>query len=407
MPFRTGTFCRPSRIAALERIGHHTHYLDLRLHRNAETFLPPLINASGEEEAFAYTPNASSTASAAAKYGSEQIADMLVKQYPPLFHSSTNVPSFVRALSALRNLREVDVSSTSTSVTEGRRSTVDYALISLRVALERAPLPHLDTLSFSPIYPSGLLYMQPLNSLGATPASVKRWSHIRHLSIAMESSSLDKSTRSDQLKTLHNYLRTFAGSLSSFHFRWHGCKGPSPISLDSEPGIFFPPQTKDRNARTYPSTKDNIAIKFTALHHVNVQNAEVDASQISAFICQHRRTLEEFKFESIKLRTGNWEQALSPLAKFKKMRKDEVKLDEKMEVPIMLSVPVVKPEPTPMVDVNVGEDANAEEQKPAPRRKSVLQRLLSMAKARKARDLPREADEQHIKSIFRTSVPWR
>lgn len=391
--FRNSTFSRPSRIAALERIGHHTHSLELKLPRTADTFLPPLINANGEEEAFVYKPNVSPTASASVKYGSDDAAVLLVKQYPPLFHSSTNVPAFVRALTALPNLARLTVNSPSSEVTQcqGWRSTVDYALISLRIAIERAPLYNLDTLSFSPIHPSGLLYMQP-HGVGGNPGSVRRWSQIRHMSIDMESSPIERSVRSDQLKTLHHYLRTFAGSLSSFHFRWHGPKGPSPMSLDTEPGIF------PGNQETGAGAKDGTAIKFKALHHVNVQNAEIDASQISAFICSHRRTLEEFNFESIKLRSGDWEQALSPLAKMRQSRMYRPKAEEPMEVPIILSVPF---QATRTVVASPGV-----RREPEATKHPMIQRWITKAKVIKAKEHLKEGSE-HMRSLLRHSIPWR
>lgn len=394
---------RPSRIAALERLGHHVNTLELTMKRCPDSVLPPLINLYGEETSFSYRPQVAPNASGAAKYGSTEVADLLVKQYPPLFHSSTNVPAFVRALNALPNLRHLRISCPSNQVAPKCRTTVDYALISLRMAIERAKLPHLNTISYAPIYPAGLLYMQPLHGFGGTPASVRRWAQIQHMSIDMELADTAGPSRADQLKTLHNYLRNFAGFLRSFHFKWRGEKGPSPISLDSEPGIF----SSRGAASAMPSS--GTAIRFTALHRLDVSNAEVDASQISAFISQHRKTLEEFKFEAIRFRSGDWDEALRPLARWRRSLRPKpsprVHPGEAMEVPLMLSPVNLK---TPMVDIRtVVEEAEEEAAacEHARNRHSAFQKWLTRVKINRAKEQIRGGSES-MRGLLRRSIPW-
>src|SRR5438477_2127740 len=53
--FRTGSFTRPARIAALERIGHHVRTLTFHMEHTSETFLPPLLDpVTGEEQVYIY-----------------------------------------------------------------------------------------------------------------------------------------------------------------------------------------------------------------------------------------------------------------------------------------------------------------------------------------------------------------
>ena len=352
--YKSSTFIRPSRVAALERIGYNVQQLTFSAPHTPETNLAPLVNPeTGEEADFVYTPQVQSPQSLTEKfkhpkYGSWELADLLVKQYPPLFHASTNVPSFVRALSALFNLSHLKISCPNeTNGSLGRRSTVDFALISLRIAIERAPLDRLDSISFLPIHPNGLFYMQPVLGFGVSPKSLRRWARIKKMKIVMQSFDTDRTTRSGQLKTLHSYLRGFATTLTQFYFKWQGAKGPSPISLDSEPDITYSPNPAedgiqdDKQGQSKPK-KGLTALNFTALHQMELENAVMDATQISAFICQHRKTLEEFKFEHIKLRSGDWDEALSPLARMGR-RAEKLKRQEKreeqmsMDVPLMLS----------------------------------------------------------------------
>lgn len=176
--FKTTTFTRPARMAALERIGHHVRTFSFTMPHTADTFLPPLIDPiTGEERSFVYTPLVYKSSTPAGKvrqpkYGSWEVTDLLVQQYPPLFHAATNISAFVRLISALPYLSHLKVSCPDQEFAQKyRRSVVDYALISLRVAIERTSPELLDTLSFLPIHPAGLFYLQPLHGFGATPGS--------------------------------------------------------------------------------------------------------------------------------------------------------------------------------------------------------------------------------------------
>ncbi|KAK4998484.1 hypothetical protein LTR28_013666, partial [Elasticomyces elasticus] len=228
--FKASTFTKPARIAALDRIGHHVNTLNFSLPHTTETFLPPLIDpVTGEERSFTYVPQVKPPATIIdkirqPKYGDWETTDVLIKQYPPLFHAATNVAAFVRAFTSLSNLTHLKLGCPGQDAAQRyRRSTVDYALISLRIAIERAPLTSLHTISLLPIHASGLQYLSPLLGYGATPGSPRRWSQIRILTLHVESlPPHDTASAPAHLKLVHAYLRTFAPTLTHLAFRWLG-----------------------------------------------------------------------------------------------------------------------------------------------------------------------------------------
>jgi hypothetical protein len=100
--FRSSTFDKPSRMAALERIGVHIQAMTFKISHDRETFLPPILDPiTGTEQTFIYTPRRCQLGGSSPRYGSRQMTELLVKQYPPLFHASTNIPSFVQALTRI------------------------------------------------------------------------------------------------------------------------------------------------------------------------------------------------------------------------------------------------------------------------------------------------------------------
>jgi len=342
VPFRSSTFTRPARIAALERIGHHVRTLEFDMPHTPDTFLPPLLHpVTGEEQIFVYTPQihpdrASALRLSEPKYGSWEMTDLLVKQYPPLFHASTDVPSFVRAFEALPSLRHLKISCPGqSSAHRYRRSVVDYALISLRIAVEQAALKQLDTLSLLPVHPAAVVYLRSNMGYGATPSATKRWAQITKLAIHMDSFPFPPNQPGDHLKCLHSYLASFP-ALSRLFFRWRGAKGPCPLSLDTEPGLASSlmvgssacPRTSSFRLRP---------LRFPKLKYMELENAVLDASQVSSFIMDHRRSIKEFDFEHVQLRSGCWDDALAPLTRISGSDQWKEKQEEVMDVPIMLS----------------------------------------------------------------------
>ncbi|KAH9880567.1 hypothetical protein IAQ61_000860 [Plenodomus lingam] len=343
--FKPSSFSKPARMEALSRIGRHVKTFTFRMPHGPDTFLPPLIDPfTGTERQFLYepqiqTPQPGPSATKVPKYGSWELQDLLVKQYPPLFHAATNVPAFVAAFSHLTNLTHLTISCPgSRHAPRHRRSAVDYALISLRIAVERAPLSALCSLSLQPMHPGGLLYLHPMHGFGSTPSSAKRWAQIRSLSMTMDciplSDAVPLSPRSrahslEHLRILHAYLRTLSRRLTRLSFRWLGARGPSPLSLDTDtateretetcmltpsPPHHLPDKPTHPHSPTKPAHPPR-PLLFPALHTLTLSNSTSTAPQIAAFISAHARTLVDFNFEAVTLKVGDWDDALRPLTR--------------------------------------------------------------------------------------------
>lgn len=315
--FRAGTFTKPARMAALERIGHYVRTLTFLMPHTAETFLPPLIDPiNGEPKVFVYEPQLCSGPSAqnphpSPKYGSWEMTDLLAKQYGPLFHAATNIPAFIRAFTAMPSITHLKISCPGQEPSQRyRRSAVDHALISLRMAVERAPLKSLSALSLMPIHPGGLLYLRSSMGIGARPDGVRRWAQVKKLAIHMDSWAFDlPNSPTDHLKLLHSYLISFSPNLERLFFRWKGARGPCPFTLDTEPILLNPTLTTSGQQRRLPR------LRLPRLRCAELSNSHPDASQLNRFIHRHRRTLQECDFDEVDLRTGTWDEALAVLTR--------------------------------------------------------------------------------------------
>lgn len=404
--FRPNTFARPARMEALERIGHHVHTLTFRMPHSRDTFLPPLIDpVTGEQKSLVYEPQIHKPPTLLGKmktpkYGSWEMTDLLIKQYPPVFHAATNVPAFMRALMAVPFLTHLKVDCPGQEPAQRhRRSAVDYALISLRIAVERAQLPDMDTLTIEAMHPAGLLYLQPAMGPGSTPASNKRWLQIRKLALHLDSEPYTEKASSTHLRILHSYLRTFSPSLTKFLFRWNGEKGPSPLSLDLEPGL-SPPSTPESGASRPSGLR---ALKFPQLLYLELENAVMDSFQISTFILRHRRSITEFNFEDVSLRSGTWDDALAPLTRIAGSEDWKTRAEEVMDVPIVLS-PVDEIQPDLLITNELDDLKYSHEQ-------NSVSKWWSRSRNNKATSKAKEQlyeAEEHMRKFLRTSVfPWR
>jgi len=321
--FDTSTFSRRSRVLGLDSIGHHVKHFHFHLPHSDATFLPPLIDPETLEEiTFRYEPqnihcsrpSSSSSESSSSRYGSWEMNDLLVRQYPPLFHAATNTTSFIKAFNAMPCLRHITISCPDLPAGQRyRRSAVDYALISLRLAIEAANPPFLDTLSLDPIYPSTTFYLRPHQGIGTSPASTRVWHRIKNVNIKMHNFADTEDDTTDHLKILHTYLQNFR-SMEKLSFSWLGEPGPCPLSLDAEPCTSRPSSLD--SSTSCPVTAALPAcrpIKFRRLRSMKLENAVLDASQASRFITTHRKCVRHIDFASCTLRSGTWDDALAPL----------------------------------------------------------------------------------------------
>jgi len=384
--FRSGVLTRPARLAALDRLGHHVKHLTFSIPHTAESSLPPLIHPeTGEEVNFTYTPQTDALNARQAKYGDEDITELLARQYPPLFHAATNVPAFIRAVSCFVHLEHLEVScpgSEAYAVRQPRRSTVDFALISLRIAIERSCMNALDTLSLNPIHPAGLFSLSPLSSCGAAPASARRWAFIKHLSISTPGLSPSRSPHAEQEKDtskhLTSYLSTFQPTLQTLDFTWLGAKGPLPFYKPASPST--PQDHSPAHHHRKPSL--NNTLHFPKITTLSITNAQTKASSLRTLAIQHSPTLQTLELTNVELTSGTWEEAFAPLLKTKsknnprtppprksKPTQNVAPAEEMADIPIMLA-PATPPTPPEKSPPN-SSPSSSRSQQPRPRLQQV------------------------------------
>ncbi|KAI2627350.1 hypothetical protein GGS26DRAFT_583024 [Hypomontagnella submonticulosa] len=324
LTFTAHTFTRQSRIEALSRIGQHIEHLTFYFPHSDATFLPPLIHPeSGREISFLYKPHTSmASVLERPKFANSGLGEILTQQYPPLFHAATNVPSFINAMAYLPKMRHLTIKTPGQDPRERyRRDIVDYALISLRISLERAPMKKLTKLSLSSVHPSAFIYLRHIIGFGCLPSAGRRWKQIRKLHISVESWDFyGPSPGLDHLKMIDDYIRDFSTDLEKLTFTWLGRKGPCPLSLAADP-LFAPPRSSQKlfNEVTSPMSPlppapSRKPIVFQKLRYMAVRNATMNAPQVAALVASHQHSVREYDFENVVLiNDGNWNDALAPL----------------------------------------------------------------------------------------------
>jgi hypothetical protein len=338
--FRAGTFSKSARLAALQRIGHHIKEVTFYLPRNMDTRLPPLIDPySGEQKEFVWKPSAA-TSTKQPRYGNTEITDLLIRQYPPLFHAATNVQSFVNAMSSLTNLQHLRVSCLGAEEAIPRRAQgtniMQVALTSLLYAVEQARFKHLDTVTLSNIWHTDIVALSSL-SMCPNPGSAKRWSNVRTLDISM-SLGPHLSIKNDQLKLLREYIRAYKG-LRRFSFRWIGVRGPSPL-----------PELVSEQKNTHPAFRDaspsSSAALFSHLEYLTLSNVTISAPQVQRMIQTHKSILKEVDLENVVLQDGSWHDALATMNGVEVKTKPPYTAEEG-DVPIMLAPSILLPQTRP------------------------------------------------------------
>jgi len=324
LTFTANSLTKASKIEALSRIGHHIEHLTFSMSHSPATFLPPLIHPqTGEEILFLYHPH-TSTASvqSRAKYDNSELGEILTQQYPPLFHAATHVPSFIAAMEHMTNMRHLTIKTPGQDPSERyRRDIVDYALISLRISLERAPLTKLNKLTLSGVHPSALHYLRHSPGFGALPSAALRWRQIRKLYISVESWDFyGPAPGLDQLKIIDDYIRGFAQGLDKLSFTWLGRRGPCPIALSGDP-LFAVPRSSKKLFNEVTSPMSPLpprpfrrSLVIPRLRSMSVRNATMNVEQLRSLVTSHKQTVREFDFENVALvRGGSWDEALAPL----------------------------------------------------------------------------------------------
>ena len=351
--FKANTFTKPARLAALDRLGFYVKTLSFNIPHSAETILPPLIEPdTGEELSFTYTPQVEASSAHRPKYGDLGTTEILTRQWPALFHAATNVPAFIRAFSAFVNLSHLKLSCPGyDSAIRHQRTIVDYALISIRIAVERTCLNGLERLTLSPIHPGGLLYLSPVLGYGSTPRSASRWRRINDLAISVHLPVHDSTPgHFDHFKLLESYIRNFQSNLTTFKFSWVGDKGPIPMKRSRLPNIGAEdhPAIRQGHCASSPlKRKAMTPLHFPKLEFAELENCKASARSIHDFAEAHKQTLKELNLEDMELASGTWEEALAPLIHVNARPRPSADL---AEIPIMLS-PTTLPAPMERVEM--------------------------------------------------------
>ena len=408
--FKTSTFIRPARLAALDRLGFYVKTLRFNFPHSAETFLPPLVDPeSGAELSFTYTPLTEPPTAQRPKYGDIGTTEILTRQWPTLFHAATNVPAFIRAFSAFVNLSHLKISCPGYDQNQRfRRNIVDFALISLRIAVERNSLNALESLTLSPIHPGGILYLSPILGLGATPRSASRWSRIQRLTIrATNLPTTNRDGEPDYLQLLQTYIRNFQSNLMAFKFRWDQEKGPAPFEQLSTAVNVHGTQSPHVNANR-PGTaslhncKAPRSLRFPKLQYAEFENVKATSAEVNSFVEVHKRTIRELNFEDVELTGGTWDSALAPLTKRRRTRASE----DVADIPIMLSPTTAFPLPMECVEV-AQQETNGRKSLRMSRWLSTRSKVRAPSAARKVRE-GLLGCEEHLRKVFRgSSLPWR
>lgn len=302
-----------------------------------ETTLPPLIDPwTGEQKPFIWKPSIAQSRIAEnstkqPRYGDEQTTDLLIRQYPPLFHAAANVQSFVTAMSCLENLQHLKIScAAAEEVTPSRAhgtDIVEIALTSLRCAIEEARLKHLDTLTLSNIRSIDIMALSH-PAISARPGSSLSWSKVRVLDITVYSEP-DSTAKSDQLKLLRKYARGYK-SLRRFSFRWIGARGPSPLpELASEQKTSTHPACRHAS----PSTPAQL---FPHLGYLALDNVMISAIQVERLMQTHKSTLRQIDLKNVVLKNGSWHDALATMYGVD-VKTKTTSITEEGDVPIMLA----------------------------------------------------------------------
>lgn len=421
--FQRGLFTRPSWLALLDRLGPHVQTFHFHMPHGTHTALPPLIDDFGQDVPFIYEPYTGSTRKAfdfVPPYGSQEVYDLLTKHYPTIFHAAANVPSFIRVFSSLTNVRHLKISTPGQARSEAYlRSAVDYALISLRIAVERNKLVKLDTLSLLSVHPGAPFYLNPFSGFGARPNSLRRWKQIKKLTIEMDTPPT--STLPDHLKFCHHYLQVFAATLVDFDFRWQGAHAPWPLTLHNEP---MPNNDRCRSIHTRRSHLSLSRLRMPNLRNMYAANIAVDAWQISAFVERNRdmmsrHNLCSLEFKESTLRSGTWDEALAPFSRIsgsdrwaaaveaaRKEADDSVMVEETLEVPLIMSPLDLDPDP-PVAGLELLKPVRYEPLGPGRLSKFSPHLGLHRASAR-TKDLLQDTEE-HMRELFRASIfsCWR
>lgn len=228
--FRLNSLTERSRIQALSRIGQHVSHLTFNFPHSQETALPRLLDVeSGEEVGFRYVPRRLTPSfvlqSSRRRCAQAELEQILTLHYPALFHQSTDIQSFYCFLRMLPRLQHLSITCPGQKYDLHRKDIVDYALISLRIALEHGRLARLEELRLF-VHPTMFLNVRPVPGFGSTPQASRCWRKIRRLHISVTNWNVWPApmSASSHLHLVIDFIRIYmlSGNLEALSLSWHG-----------------------------------------------------------------------------------------------------------------------------------------------------------------------------------------
>lgn len=151
---------------------------------------------------------------------------------------------WIAFLSQCEQLQSILISTNGKPGWPGK-THVEEGLLDLRVALENAYLPHVRRVRLIPIHAMGIVHLRwsgfgAFGALAVKPFNV--WSNLHTLDVQLENPFLAKQRLSESQqvmlkKILYDYMLSFAETLRCLRFVWLDEDGPSPMTLELEPGL--------------------------------------------------------------------------------------------------------------------------------------------------------------------------
>ena len=314
--FRALTFS-PDRLVSLERIGHHVEAFKFIFAHTEATYMPPMLDPESRKlVTLIHEPRARHDGGRQGHiFGRKRIDAMALHNYGIILMAAVNIHQFTQALSSMKNLRVLIVSCPGTPMGDpGRRCVVDYALWSLRSAVERAGLQNLRRISLDPIHLAGVQYFLPgALAVGSVISSRRVWRQVKKISLTVsawkELASGTPAKYKVQLKFLHQFLEYF-NHVEELTFSWtREARWICPLTLDLLPSrnpLMASKPARDRFIVNRPLT-------FPNLNTLRLENVGMNASDLKSFLSRHTGNFKAWFLEDVYFVHGSLEEALEPL----------------------------------------------------------------------------------------------
>ncbi|KAF8475784.1 hypothetical protein BDZ91DRAFT_649855 [Kalaharituber pfeilii] len=329
--FRPLTF-DSARFVAFERIGHHVKKFRFVFPHTEETYMWPMLDPqSGKLVNLVFKPGARlGERKNGAIFGSKRMDELVLQKYGILMRAAVDTGSFVEALRMMPNVTKIIVSCPGMPIGEpGRRSIVDYALWSLRIAIERSGPQGLRSLHLDPVHMTGLQYFLPgAMALGSKIDGHKAWTNIRSLTLNISAwRPLAKAGNGSRyitnLKFLHQYMEYFK-FVRKLKFAWTPeARGVCPLTLDK---LLYPPGNSIQHQWAGP----NRALNFNKLCKLKLTNVAADAAALKAFLFRHVSTFKRWSLDGVYFVNGTLDDALPPV-KVTTVRDKHIELTQRAE----------------------------------------------------------------------------